>query len=171
MAKEKTTVKPGHPALAQRKPQRDAGKQHCAHPVAFAECGKAARPLAAADQRVMPHHLRCRHDQAAPQRPAQAIGLQHPGRQPQTDDEKRHHPSHVEPAQGDGRGFHANLQVIVAINHGVLGVVRQHHAHIGQPQHPGGAADLAHHRSKAMTMPKLNAMPRNACGMAKKRLV
>ena len=49
----------------------------------------------------------------------------------------QHHRRHVEAAEGDGGGLDADLQVVVAVDHGVFGVVGHRPEHVGEQQPPG----------------------------------
>ena len=63
------------------------------------------------------------------------------------------------------------LQVVVAVDHRVLGVVGQHPEQVAREQPPRPArARCACTAAKAIGMPKLKAMPSTACGIETKRL-
>ena len=63
------------------------------------------------------------------------------------------------------------LQVVVAIDHRVLGVVGEHPEQVAAEQPPGDAGHGGVGRvpprtaANAIGMPKLNAMPSTACGI------
>jgi glycerol kinase len=90
---------------------------------------------------------------------------------------------HIAPAaQRDGRGLHADAQVVVAVDHGVFGVVGQHPEQVAQPAAPRRAQGTAAYGGQVPRLPalghaqhtaqrpsgcrKLKATPSTACGMA-----
>ena len=98
---------------------------------------EAAVAAAVADQPVVPQRLARRGQDTQPEPPAQAQ-VESDGRPGyEVGGVKRHHPRHIPPAQRDGRGLDADLEVIVAVDHGVLGIVGQHPAQVAQQQRPG----------------------------------
>jgi hypothetical protein len=59
-----------------------------------------------------------------------------------------HHRRHVPAPEKDGRRANAELQVVVAVDHGVLGVVGHDPEHVGNEQNPAEPWHLAQHRRK-----------------------
>jgi len=61
---------------------------------------------------------------------------------------KNHDGGHIPAAQCDGRGFHADFQVVITVHHGVFGVVGQHPKQVAQQHAPGEKWHLALHGRK-----------------------
>ena len=59
------------------------------------------------------------------------------------------HRRNIVAAQCDGRGFQAQAQVIVAVNHGVFGVVSQHPKQVSQQQQPSQGRHAGCHGAQA----------------------
>lgn len=96
----------------------------------------------------MPHHLRGRQRHPGRQpRPARQRPHQ-PRPQHQVQHVKRQHRRHIPAAQRDGRGANANAQIVVAVHHRVLGVVRQHPKQVGHEQGPRQRRNFAAHGGK-----------------------
>ena len=96
----------------------------------------------------MPQRLCCGHGE--PGRPSGVMQSlrQHGAPNAQVSRIKRHDRRHVPEPQGNGRGADAYVQVIVAVHHGVFGVVGQDPKQIAGQQQPGHRWHPALHRAK-----------------------
>ena len=102
-----------------------------------AEGAKASAALAGANQRVVPGHLRQGRRQRQRRHGGRCRQRQRRAPDGQVEQVENHDGRHVPLPQGDGGGLDAYLQVIVAVHHGVFGVIRQHPAQVARHQRPG----------------------------------
>ena len=78
-----------------------------------------------------------------------------PGQQRQRCAVAAHHRQHIVAAKGDGRGADADLEVVIAVDHGVFGVVGDGPEDVGHQHDPGrqrhgtGERGIAHRDAKA----------------------
>ncbi|ABA49897.1 hypothetical protein BURPS1710b_3360 [Burkholderia pseudomallei 1710b] len=114
----------------------DPREKHAAQPVVVPERGEARHPLAILDQRVMVDRAAGRRRPARPIRPTE---MQRRA-EPHVDAEHRrvaeHDREHVMAAERDRRRAHADLQIVVAIDHRIRGVVRNRPEHVGREHRP-----------------------------------
>ena len=81
--------------------------------------------------------------QRAVERPAQRVGAADPGNQRQRRGVAEHDGGDVKTTEGDRRGLDADLEVVVAVDHGVFGIVGHRPEDVGQQQPPGLRRHLA----------------------------
>ena len=94
----------------------------------------------------MPRHLRQRDAKGQPQHRVRDVARDEPRPDRQVGRIKTHDRRHVEAAERDGRGLHADAQVVVAVDHGVFGVVGQHPEQVAEHQPPRLQRHAALHR-------------------------
>ena len=85
-------------------------------------------------------HASRQHD-ADPVPGRQPLAGEGPDQQQQADGVAAHDRQHVVTAEGDGRGADADLQVVVAVDHGVFGVIGHRPEDVGQQHDPGRQRD------------------------------
>ena len=107
-----------------------------------AESLEAGQAFAALDQRVVVQGLGGGHEQRQVVDPAHAGQLTRLPPAGNADRVQAHHPGHIEAPQRDGRGADADLEVVVAVDHGVFGVVGNDPGELAGQQPPHHRRDL-----------------------------
>ena len=114
----------------------DAGKQHRADPVVVQEGLEAGLTFSVAAQPEFVHHQRHCHADAGPVRPAQTRALSDQRHRSEEQRVQDALDDQVQIAEQDGGGMRTDLQVIVAVDHGVPGVIGGGPEDVGGIQHP-----------------------------------